>query len=369
MRNWMFVCVWSLGSLGLWAQQSPCNLIVGTYTNGCKSEGIYVYDFNPETAQLTLKSQSSKVSNPSFLSLSPEGKTLYAVNEDGAKSGVSSFSFDAASGSLKPLNRVASKGADACHVICDEQNVLVANYSGGNLSVFKRKPDGSLPEAAQTINHKGKSIDKQRQGGPHVHQLTFSPSKKMVLANDLGTDRVYVYDYHPESASEILTFKDTIPIKSGSGPRHLTLSKDGRFAYLLQELDGTLTVFAHQNGKLRRIQEASIVQPGFTGNGGADIHLSPDGNFLYATNRGDANTIAVFSVDALGKIVLRKIIPSGGKGPRNFAISPDGKFLLVAHQYTNDITIFTRDAESGLLKDTAKKVELCAPVCLLFAPY
>ncbi len=192
--------------------------------------------------------------------------------------------------------------------------------------------------------------------------------KKFVLANDLGTDRLYVYDYAADANSP-LRLKDTVPTKTGGGPRHLAFSPNGLHVYLLHELDGALTVFNYKNGTLRRIQETSVVPAGFSGStSAADLHLSADGKFLYATNRGDANTISVFSVDARGKLAHQQTLSSGGKGPRNFAIDPTGKYVLVAHQYSNDIIVFKRDQTTGLLENTGKKLELCAPVCLVFAP-
>lgn len=347
--------------------QKKFNLLIGTYTKTCKSDGIYVYEFDCATADFNRKSQSDKVDNPSYLTLSPDKKKIYSVNENGKNSFVSAFNFDSGSGTVRFLNKQSSEGADPCYIINDDKNVIVANYSGGNISVFGKNADGSLTKARQILNHEGKSVT-ERQQSPHVHQVHFSPDKNFVLANDLGTDRIYLYRYFPDEATEILQFKDSIPVKTGSGPRHLTFSPNGKFLYLLQELDGTLTVFSCENAKLRRIQETTVVSEDFPGKtGAADIHISPDGKFLYATNRGDANTISVFSIDSKGKLTLRKTMSSGGKNPRNFAIDPSGNYLLAAHQDSNDIVIFKRDQTTGLLTETGKKIEVCAPVCLVFS--
>lgn len=347
------------------------NLLVGTYTNSksCESNGIYVYDFNTVSANYKLKSATKKVINPSFLTVASDNNWVYAVNENGKQSEISAFKFDSKIGELDAINKQNSEGADPCHIINDNKNVIVANYSGGTIAVFGKNTDASLTSAKQVIKHHGRSINKSRQESPHVHQVNFSPDKKTVFANDLGTDRIYMYDYNPDSEKEILTFKDTIPIKSGSGPRHLTFSPNGQFFYLLQELDATITAFAYNNGKVRKIQETTVAAKDFVGeNGAADIHISADGKFLYATNRGDANTISVFEIDLKGKLTPLQTISSGGKGPRNFAIDPSGNFILVAHQYSNDVIIFQRDKASGLLSETANKIELCSPVCLVFAP-
>lgn len=342
-------------------------LLIGTYTHGCESDGIYAYEFDAKTAQLRQKSTSARISNPSFLTLSPDRKHIYSVNEDGDQSALSSFEFDKSSGRIAFLNRQPSMGNDPCYVINDDRHVIAANYSGGTISVFAKNADGSLAPAKQVIRHEGRSVDPARQEKPHVHMVHFSPDQKFVLATDLGTDRLYVYRYNPD-AQRVLELKDSLAVKTGGGPRHLAFSPNGMHVYLLHELDGTLTAYNYQGGTLRRIQETSVVTPGFNGKtGAADVHLSSDGKFLYATNRGDANTISVFAVDARGKLAHRQTLASGGKGPRNFAIDPTGKHVLVAHQQSNDVVVFTRDAHTGLLENTGKKLELCAPVCLVFA--
>lgn len=356
-----------LFSMSAIAQQKNYNLLIGTYTNSCKSDGIYIFDFNTETADFKPKSNTSKVINPSFLTVSSDRKKVYSVNENGNESTVSSFHFNAVSGKIDFLVKQSSEGADPCHIINDDKNVIVANYSGGSISVFAKGKDGALSKAKQVVKHEGHSVNKKRQESPHVHQIQFSPDKQFVLANDLGTDRIYLYKYLPDSEEEVLQFKDTIPTKTGAGPRHLTFSPNGKFIYLLQELDGTLTVFAYDNAKLRRIQETTILANDFTGEtSAADIHISADGKFLYATNRGTANTISTFAIDSKGKLTLKQTIATQGNGPRNFAIDPTGNYVLVAHQYSNNVVIFKRDPLTGLLTDTGKRIELCSPVCLVF---
>lgn len=349
------------------AQKNILNLIVGTYTNSCSSRGIYVYEFNTKKAQIRLKKSSDSIVNPSYVSLSDDGKFLYAVNENGKESTVSSFAFDAANGKPSTINKVDSKGADPCYLINDDKNVIVANYSGGNISVFGKNEDGSLTEAKQVVQHYGKGINADRQEKPHVHMVYFSPDKKYVLSNDLGNDKVYVYNYNPTAEKEVLTLKDSVSVTAGSGPRHLTFSKNGKYVYLLQELDGSLTSFSYLDGKLTKVFETTILAKDFNGTfSSADIHISPNGKFLYASNRGEANNISVFKIQKKGKLQLKGQTSTLGKGPRNFVIDPTGKFLLVAHQYTNNIVIFKIHKRKGTLTDSGKSFDLCSPVCLIF---
>jgi 6-phosphogluconolactonase len=352
---------------GVQAQKNKFNLLIGTYTQSCDSKGIYVYEFDSKTGDFSFKNATEKVINPSYLTVSKDNNFVYSVNEFGAESTVSSFSYSPTSGKLDLINKQSSKGADPCYIINDDKNVIVANYSGGNISVFGKNIDGSIGEAKQIIQHYGKGINTQRQEGPHVHMVHFSSDKKFVLSNDLGNDKVYSYVYSPNNEGAVLELKDSISVKSGSGPRHLTFSKNGKFVYLLQELDGALTVFSYSNGILTKIDETTILAKDFKGTASAaDIHISPDAKFLYASNRGEANNITIFRILKNGKLVLKGQTSTLGKGPRNFAIDPTGNFLLIANQYTNDVVIFKRSKKTGLLADTGKKITMCSPVCLVF---
>jgi len=366
MKNYFLGLLAVLCADNIYSQENTNTLIIGTYTNSCESKGIYVYGFNTQTAEVKLKTTSEKIINPSYLTISDEAKYIYSVNENGAKSTISSFTFDSKAG-LQLLNQQDAKGADPCYIINDKKNVISAAYSGGSISVFKKSIDGSLSQVKQVIQHKGKSVNAQRQESPHVHMVQFSPDKKFVVANDLGTDKIYIYKYNPNAEAKILEIKDSISVKAGSGPRHLTFSKDGKYAYLLQELDGSVTVFSYKKGTLKKIQETQIVATDFKGQiGAADIHISPYGKFVYATNRGTANTISCFEMQKDGQLKSVETIATLGKGPRNFVIDPTGKFLLVAHQYSNDVVIFKIDSTTGKLTYSGKRIELCAPVCLVF---
>lgn len=348
--------------------QNKFNLLVGTYTNTCQSNGIYVYEFDANSGEFKLKNSSENVVSPSYLSVSADNKFIYAVNENGAQSTVSAFGYDSASGKINFLNKNDALGADPCHLINDDKNVIVANYSGGNIVVYKKNADGSISEVQQLIQHEGKGPNAARQEKAHVHMVVFSPDKKFVLSNDLGLDKVFIYKYNSASKNEILTLKGSVDVKPGSGPRHLTFSKDGKFVYLVQELDGTLTTFSYdKTGSLKVIAETSILPKGFKGGtGAAAIKISPDGNFLYVSDRVDANAISVYKILKNGSIELVEQQSTLGKGPRDFSIDPTGNYLLVGHQYTNDIVIFKRDITTGKITDTGKRIQLCSPVGLVF---
>jgi 6-phosphogluconolactonase len=347
------------------------NLIIGTYTNSGKSLGIYVYSFNSRTGDFNFRSVTKGVENPSYLCLSDNQKFLYAVNEV-TNGYVSSFSFNPDKGELSFLNKVNSMGADPCYISIEKKSksVFVGNYSGGNLSAFTVLPNGALSEAVQTIQHSGNSINTQRQEKAHVHSTVISPDEQVLFVADLGTDKLNSYRINNSGEAEILsaTEQNSILVKAGSGPRHLTFHPNGKFAYLIHELTAEVSVYTYQSGQLNFVQTVSMVAPGYTGGvGAADIHVSPDGKFLYASNRGDANELVIYSVTKDGKLKLVGRQSTLGKTPRNFAITPEGNFLLIANQNSDEIVIFKRNKKTGMLTDTGKKIEVGSPVCLLFA--
>ena len=223
-----------------------------------------------------------------------------------------------------------------------------------------------LTDVLQVIQHVGKSINSDRQNEPHVHQVLVTPDHKYVVANDLGTDKVTVYQYHPDATTDVLIPVDTLSVKPGSGPRHSVFSRDGKKIFLLHEIDGTLSVLGLENGRLNLLQETSIIKNDKVVIRAADIHLSPDEKFLYATNRGTANDITCFAISKEGRLTFIQQTSTKGEGPRNFSITPDGQYVFIAHQTTDNIVIFKRDILTGMLTDTGKRIEVGAPVCLLF---
>jgi 6-phosphogluconolactonase len=347
--------------------QNKFNLLIGTYTNTCASDGIYVFEFNAISGNLKLISSTKEVVNPTYLSVSADNKYVYAVNEDTEKSTVSAFEYHSEKQTLRFINKNDTLGAAPCHIIDDEQNVIVANYAGGSIAVFKKMPDYSISEVCQLIQHEGKGINKERQEKAHVHMVYFSPDKKFVLVNDLGLDKVFIYNYDPKSADKVLTFKGNIDLKPGSGPRHAVFSGNGKFIFLIHELDGTLTTLTYdKNGHLNVLNETNITPPDFHESiSSAAIKIAPDGKFLYVSDRG-INSISVYKILENGEITFIQRTVTGGKEPRDFAIDPLGNFLLTAHQKTNNIVIFKRDKTTGKLTNTGQMIEICAPANLVF---
>ena len=369
MKKLFYLLAVVISSFTANAQKANYNLVIGTYTAPGKSEGIYVYDFNTATAELKQLSVEKNVINPSFLALTADKKFIYAVNEDADKSTVSAFSYDKAAGKLGFLNKQKVDGADPCYLIADDQHVITANYSGGSISVYGRDQSGALTPLKQLIQHTGSGIDKARQESAHVHMVRFTPDHKYVVCNDLGEDKVTIYAYDKDAAENVLTLKDSISVKPGSGPRHIIFAKDGKYAYLIQEMHGDVTAFSYHDGTLKKIQETNMVASDFKGeNGGSDIQLSADGKFLYTANRGTANTITTFAIGKDGKLNRKGQVSTGGDGPRAFTIDPSGNWLLVGHQKTNNIVIFKRNKLTGELSNTGKKIEIGAPVCFVFVP-
>lgn len=347
-------------------------LIVGTYTGG-KSEGIYLFKFNSEDASFKEISHA-KTSNPSYLVVSPDQRFVYAVSEDakGNNGGeISAFKFDKEKGELNFINKQLSAGDHPCYVEIDKTGkwVFAGNYSSGSLSVLPVNADGSLGEATTVIRHEGSGKNPKRQEKPHVHCTIISPDNKWLYVPDLGIDKVMIYSFD-ENAGKLKPGKQPFAASTaGAGPRHFTFHPNGKFAYLVEELTGHVVVYQMMNGQLKSLQRTSTLPRGKTGDAGsADIHVSPDGKFLYASNRGDFNNIAIFKVDAnSGKLAIVGFQSTLGKAPRNFNFDPSGKYLLVGNQESDEIVIFKRSLKSGTLEDTGKRIAVGKPVCLKWA--
>lgn len=357
----------------LFAQNPIFYLLVGTYTKAPgKSEGIYVYKFNPNKGEVTAVS-SMKTENPSYLAISKDQKYVYAVNEnDNDKGAVSAFGFDKPKGELHFINSVPSGGDNPAYVSVDSTGkwVVATNYSGGNLSIFKTGDGGALQPATQTLAHDGYGVNVTRQEQPHPHSAMFSPDGKFVYVPDLGDDRLYSYSFDAKNNTSPLTATDPPygELPDGSGPRHMAFSPNGKFAYLLCELSGMVHVYSYDNGKLTEIQTIESTDAGDKNErGSADIHLTPDGKFLYTSNRGKANDITIFKPGTDGKLVLVGHQPVG-MHPRNFMIDPTGRFLLVACRDSNVVQAYVINKNYGLLTDAGFKIDIDMPVCLKMMP-
>lgn len=352
-------------------------VFVGTYTHG-ESRGIYTFRFDPVTGALHATGQVAEVEHPSYLAIHPGGRLLYAVNETGQFAGnpgggVSAFAIDAATGALSLLNQERSHGAAPCYVCVDPTGrcVLVANYSSGNVAVLPVEEDGRLAPASQVLQHAGQGPNPARQEGPHAHCITFDRAGRFVFAVDLGVDRVFVYQLDAvrgELRAASHPFAETHP---GAGPRHIAFHPDGRFAYVINELDSTLTPFIYHGATGALTPESAVptLPAGFTGtNHPADVHVHPSGRFLYGSNRGH-DSIAIYSIDdATGQPTPLGHQSTQGRNPRGFALDPTGRFLLVANQDTGNIVTFRIDPCTGMLEPTGRETHVPTPVCLKFLP-
>ena len=348
-------------------------LYVGTYTEGTRSDGIYLLRMDLRSGQLS-QIGSTAAANPSFLTIHPNGRTLYAVNEletyKGTQAGaVSAFAIAGDTGGLTQLNEQASGGSAPCYVSVDRSGsvVLVANYLGGNVAVLPIQADGSLAAATQVVKHNGTGPH-QNQAAPHAHYILADPSNRFVLAADLGADRVFVYRLdltakllrHVEGGDGVM--------RPGAGPRHLDFHPTLPLVFVANELDSTVATlrFDGDRGVLTPLDVRSTLPPGWSGtNYVADIHIAPDGRALYVSNRGH-HSIAVLSVTASGALALQQVVSTEGDWPRNFSLDPTGRWLLVANQRSDSIVVFARDPLSGRLTPTQRRIALPSPVCLRF---
>jgi 6-phosphogluconolactonase len=329
---------------------------IGTY-----SKGIYALRDKPELAVET--------KSPSFLVVHPNQRFVYAANEP--ENALSAFSIDA-SGQLKFLNSVPSRGDGPCHVALDKTGkwLFTANYDGGSVAAFPVHEDGSLGKAAAFVQHSGSSINKDRQAGPHAHSVNISPDNKFLLVTDLGLDQVLVYRFDAAKGTLTPNSPPFARVAPGSGPRHLVFAQDARFAYVINEMASTVTAFAYDSahGALREIQTLSALPADYKGSSdAAEIAIHPNGKFLYASNRGH-DSIARFAIDSTtGKLTAQGQVSTQGKTPRNFAIDPTGAILYAANEASGNVVLFRIDQQTGGLTPAGKVFEVPKPVCVTFA--
>lgn len=368
-----------LGSLAVVRAAAPTDLFVyiGTYT-GATSKGIYVTRLNLTTGGLSEPRLSAETPNPSFLAVRAAEDYLYAVNEvdsfDGQKTGsVSAFRIDRTSGMLFSLNQRSSGGPGPAHLSVDPKGraVLVANYGGGSVELLPIGKDGALGAPTSFIQHTGSSVNPERQREPHAHQIIVDPSDRFAYVADLGLDKVMIYRFDGAKPSLTAASPASAPVAPGAGPRHVTISASGRFAYVINELNCTITAFERDGstGALKAIQTLSSLPPGVAQEkrfSTAEIALSPAGAFLYGSNRGH-NSISVFAVDGTsGKLTYVANTPTQGKTPRGFAIEPGGGFLIAGNQESDSVVVFRIDRVTGTLTPAGAPVTVGAPVDFKF---
>src|SRR5580700_1326992 len=365
------------GSTVAYAAGSPYLIYVGTYTDK-GSKGIYTYSFDPDTGEAKALGLAAETANPSFLAVDTNGKYLYAVNEidnfsGGHTGAVSAFAIDQVTGRLTLLQQVSSLGADPAHLSFDKtgQYLLVANYTSGNIAVFPVLKDGQLGSRTAFVQHAGSSINKERQAGPHAHEIQTSKDNQFVLTADLGLDELLVYRFDPKTGSLAPNDPAFAKISPGAGPRHFSIAPSGKFVYLVNEMASTVTVFGFSasSGRLQEQQSISTLPADFKGeNTTAEIEVNRQGRFLYASNRGD-DSIAVFAINPQdGKLTFVERVPTGGKTPRHFTLDPTGKWLFVANQDSNSISIFRVNPDNGRLTPTSHTLQVSTPVCVVFVP-
>lgn len=346
----------------------------GTYTEH-GSQGIYVADFSSSNGRLTSLRLAAKTPQPSFLAVAPNLKFLYAINElaqlNGQPTGaVSAFSIDPATGQLSLLNQVSSRGPGPAHLVIDRTaaNLLVANYDGGSIAVFHLLPNGQIGESTAYVQHYGSSANHERQEAPHAHAIVMSPDDRFAIVADLGLDKLLVYPF--DASRGTLGKPRSVDTDPGVGPRHLAFAPSGKFLYVINELRSSVSVYSYdpRDAAMAPLQSISTLPSNFTGtNTAAEIALLPSGKFLYASNRGDDNSITVFAVDAAGgTLATVQHIPTTGKTPRNFAIDPSGEWLLAANQDSNTVVTFRIDKASGCLTPANQPIDIYSPTMVDF---
>ncbi|HUZ18059.1 MAG TPA: lactonase family protein [Spirochaetia bacterium] len=372
------------------SKNSPGGVLVyvGTYTDPIlfgsgevfqgKGEGIYIYSMDRSTGGMTLVNTVRGVTNPSYLAFDPSGRFAYAVNElkeyEGKASGsVSSFAVEQDGHNLRFLNKQPTGGTDPCHVVVDRwgKHLFVANFMSGSVSVYPRRPDGSIGPATHFIQHTGSGHIPKRQAGPHAHSTVLDHENRYAFIPDLGLDRLMIYRYDGQRGMLRPNETPWVQTKPGAGPRHLALHPSRPFAYLINELDSTIGAYRYDgaSGSFELLETVSTLPAGYTGASTcADINVDPLGDFLYGSNRGH-DSVVIFRIDgATGRLAYVGHESTRGKVPRNFAIDPAGRFLLAANQNTDTIEVFAIDRSSGKLSHTGNSVMVPTPVCVRFRP-
>ena len=347
---------------------------VGNYTTKTSSKGIYEFTFDPATGKMSALELAGETKDPSWVMVHPSGKYLYAANERGKDSSISAFAIEPQTGKLTLLNTLPALGEDPCHLAFDRTGkfLLTANYSSGNVAAFPILPDGKLGDHTALVTDQGQpGPNTKRQEGPHAHWIGASEHNRLVYVADLGLDCVLVYEFSAANGSLVPSPQACgWTLKPGAGPRHVARSPDGKFTYVLSELDSTVTVFGNPGGTPPRVlQTLPMLPAGFSGrNDAAEIEIHPSGKFLYASNRGH-DSIVVFAIEPQqGTLTQVDDIPTGGQEPRHFALDPTGRFLLAENQNSNAIVEFRVDQATGKLMPTGETLSVPSPICISFLP-
>ena len=350
-------------------------VFVGTYNAAKEKDGIFVYQLDEKTGVLEPVTTYKGILNPAYLIVSANGKYLYACTNAKVPGGgtVSSFEFNAASKTLSFINSQSSGGDNPVYITEHKSGKWIANanYTGGSLAIHPLLDNGKIGTETQVITFTDSSVNKERQEKSHVHQAIFSPRHDYIFFPDLGADKIRCYRFDESKEQPLqpaaIPFTRTIP---GAGPRHMTFHPNEKYAYCIEEMLGMIDVYAYSNGKLDSIQRISMHQESFAGPySGADIHISGDGKFLYASNRGTENNLAIYAIQKNGKLKSVGYQSTFGETPRNFSLSPNGKFLIVAHQTSGSIIVFERNAKTGLLKKTGTEIKVEGPSCVQIRQY
>jgi 6-phosphogluconolactonase len=347
-------------------------VFVGTST-GDADDGVYTFLFDHTSGSLEAENAFTGLARPSFLAISDDGAFVYAVHAmEGEADGVSAFRVDRATGSLTLLNQVSSGGRGACYVAVNSTRtwVVVANYGTGNVVSIPVQRDGSLGPPAGYSQHLGSGPDSTRQEGPHAHYIDWDPQERFLFAADLGADKVFVYTLDAETGMIDSIRPRWLEIAPGDGPRHVDFAPNGRFLYVVNELAGSVSAFRYGDDMERatQIQTITTLPTGFDGyNKSADIHVHPSGKFVYASNRGDFDSIVVFAVDQeTGELSHVEYVTESIAWPRNFEIDPSGRYLLVANANARNIATFHIDQETGTLTPTGHSVDVPKPMFVGF---
>lgn len=336
----------------------------GSYNWEKEKEGLYVYELNNETGKLSKVASAKDIVNPSYLTISANGKYIYTVSDSKMKNAgsVSSFSFNEKNKTLTYLNSQKSGGENPVYVNVHQNGkwLVNGNYTEAGISVYPILKNGKIDSIRQLLKFTEGSVNPKRQEKAHVHSVVFSPDYQSLISADLGADKIRIYPFDSSATKPLIIDKsNALKTSDGSGPRHLTFSKNGKFVYNIEEMAGEISVYNFSDNTLNQIQRIPThnanIKEDFES---SDVHISPDGKFLYATNRGKENNIAIFKIRENGTLENIGYQPTHGKHPRTFAITETGKFLIVTNVASNNAVVFKRNFETGILKKVGKvKIE------------